>query len=225
MAITTTTAEAVQTRELAPVVSRVSWSAIFAGVFVALAIDFLLTVLGAAIGLSIAKSGATRGLGTGAAIYAIVATLISLFVGGWVTSQCSLGAEKRDAVVHGVVLWGVLSALLTWLAVSGVQTGFESLMSTRTPATVSSSPTVPGDASVVQATPPDRTSDAARRLDQTVRDPDTAKGAWLAFAGVVITMLASVFGAIAGAGRKVFFRSLVVRQTSTTNPEMTPRRY
>ena len=74
--------------DLVPVRSRVSWGAIFAGAVLALAVYLILTLLGGAIGLTVSDNVRTDTLKTGGAIWAILATAIALFVGGWVTTQC-----------------------------------------------------------------------------------------------------------------------------------------
>src|SRR5207244_3043031 len=78
----------VHAEDVFPVRSRVSWGAIFAGVFVALAISVLLNLLGAAIHLSVydwinADPSQVNNTLWGVGIWAVVASLIALFVGGW----------------------------------------------------------------------------------------------------------------------------------------------
>src|SRR2546428_3611927 len=57
-----------------------------------------------------------EGLGTGAAIWWIVSSLISLFLGGGVA--CRLGGvpRKGDGALHGIVMWGA-ATLITFLLV------------------------------------------------------------------------------------------------------------
>src|SRR2546423_928632 len=67
--------------------ARISWGAVFAGAIIALATQIVLALIGMAIGLATinpatgdSPSGAA--LGTGAAIWLVVSSLISLFIGG-----------------------------------------------------------------------------------------------------------------------------------------------
>ncbi|BDE07950.1 hypothetical protein WPS_32260 [Vulcanimicrobium alpinum] len=78
---------------LAPQISgafrRISWGAIFAGLFVALATQLLLSILGVGIGASTihigsSDSASASGLEIGSAIWFFFSILIALFVGGWV---------------------------------------------------------------------------------------------------------------------------------------------
>src|ERR1700680_1593037 len=112
-----------RTEDLVPVRSRVSWGAITAGAVLALAVYLVLTLLGAAIGLTVNDNVRTDSLKTGGAIWAILATAIALFVGGWVTTQCTVGENKTEAVVHGIIMGGVVLAMLLWLMGTGVQIG------------------------------------------------------------------------------------------------------
>src|SRR5919204_199405 len=113
--------------DLVPVRSRVNWGAIFAGAVLALAVYLILTLLGGAIGLTVSDNVRTDTLKTGGAIWAILATAIALFVGGWVTTQCTVGENKTEAVVHGVIMWGVVLAMLLWLMATGIRAGFNAM--------------------------------------------------------------------------------------------------
>jgi len=116
--------------DLLAVKSRVSWGAISAGAMVALAVYFLLTFLGLAIGLELAsRRGADHPLGAGAAIYSIVSLLLSMFLGGWATSRLAVGESKLEAVLYGVILWGVLFLGMFWLIGAGIRVGFGAVVS------------------------------------------------------------------------------------------------
>src|SRR5262245_51104205 len=112
-------ATAIETQDVLPVRSRVSWGAIFAGAVVALTVYLLLSSLGVALGLSVSGRVDGQNLAIGAGIWAILSTLISLFLGGWVASQCTAGETRGEAAVYGVVVWGIFFAALLWLAAGG----------------------------------------------------------------------------------------------------------
>lgn len=107
--------------------SRVSWSSIAAGAMIALAVYFLLTLLGVAVGLEVAVRRDVD-LGAGAAIYSIFSLLLSMFLGGWATSRLAVGESKLEAILYGVILWGVLLIGLFWLIGAGVRVGFGAMM-------------------------------------------------------------------------------------------------
>ena len=162
---------------LLPVYSRVSWGAILAGSAVTFALYVLLNLLGAAIGLTMN----TDGIGVGAAIYAIVVVVLSLFAGGWVVSRCTAGESRSEAMLYGAILWGVTFFLLVWLVGVGFGMGFNALVerSGGTPA-VATAPAGSGGVS-------------------TASREDAAEAAWWAFGGTLLSMLAAVGGAVAGA--------------------------
>ncbi|MET4140756.1 hypothetical protein [Pedobacter sp. UYP1] len=105
-------------------ISRLSWSAVFAGVFIAIAIQLLLTLLGLSIGFGsinpVEDAKPFSGLGTGALIWWIVTMLISLFAGGWVAGWFSNQVQKTDLILHGLITWCLLTFLNIYLVTSSV---------------------------------------------------------------------------------------------------------
>src|ERR687886_289174 len=59
---------------------------------------------------------------------AVVSTALALFVGGWITAQLTVGENKLEAALHGVILWGVVFAAFLWLVSTGVRSGFNALV-------------------------------------------------------------------------------------------------
>lgn len=86
---------------------RISWSAVFAGVLVAIVVQMLLTLLGLGIGLGtidpLEERSPMAGLGTGSAIWYIISSLLSLFVGGWIAGRLASAPRLFDGVIHGVL--------------------------------------------------------------------------------------------------------------------------
>ena len=103
-------------------ISRLSWSAVFAGVFIAIAIQLLLSLLGLSIGFGsinpVEDARPFSGLGTGALIWWIVTMLISLFAGGWVAGWFSNQIQKTDLILHGLITWCLLTFLNIYLVSS-----------------------------------------------------------------------------------------------------------
>ncbi|XWW44232.1 YrzE family protein [Fibrella sp. USSR17] len=95
---------------------RISWSAVFAGVLVAIVSQMLLTLLGLGIGLSTidpaTETNSTAGLGTGSAVWYIISSLLSLFLGGWIAGRLASAPRLFDGIIHGVLTW-CLATLLT----------------------------------------------------------------------------------------------------------------
>ncbi|GAB3889391.1 YrzE family protein [Spirosoma agri] len=97
-------------------IKRISWSAVFAGVLVAIVSQMLLTLLGVGIGLStidpVSEQNPTAGLGTGSAVWYIISSLLSLFIGGWIAGRLASTPRLFDGIIHGVLTW-CLATLIT----------------------------------------------------------------------------------------------------------------
>lgn len=185
--------------------SRVSWGAILAGAVMALAISFILSLLGAAIGLSATRNLAREGLGTGTAVWAVVTTIIALFFGGWITSQCVVGETKAESVVHSIIMWGVVLAMVLWLTASGISAGFNSMIQAATAAGGASQETwqqMARAAGVSQADIDRMTQQAAGQA----QDPEVQRrvqraameAAWWTFGGTILSLIAAIAGALVG---------------------------
>lgn len=94
---------------------RISWSAVFAGVLVAIVVQMLLSLLGFGIGLgtidAMEEKNPAAGLGMGSAIWYIVSSLISLFAGSWVAGRLASAPRLFDGVLHGVLTWCVVTVI------------------------------------------------------------------------------------------------------------------
>jgi hypothetical protein len=193
--------------DVAAVGSRVSWGAIFAGAVMALATFFVLSLLGGAIGLSLSDAASSSSIGMGAGIWAILSLLISMFVGGFVATQCTVGETKGEALIHGVVMWGVATAMILWMAMSGIGFGIHTTMQAANAAGNTSNQTwqkMAMAAGVSQDQIDQWTNHAANRADdadvQEAAQDTATQAAWWTLAGVVLSIAASVGGAVLGAG-------------------------
>src|SRR5437763_5645625 len=93
--------------------ARISWGAIFAGAVVAIATQLVLALIGGAIGLATlspttGQSPSSTTLGIGAAIWLVISSLISLFVGGYVAGR--LGGTF-NGWLHGLATWATVTTL------------------------------------------------------------------------------------------------------------------
>lgn len=119
-----------------PVVRRISWGAVFAGVVMALVVQVLLAMLGTGIGLSTMDpaSGATpdaQTFGLGAGLWWAVSMLVALFIGGWVAGHMAGLPAASDGRLHGLLVWGLTTLLMLYLlssTVGGVIGGAFNLM-------------------------------------------------------------------------------------------------
>lgn len=119
-----------ETPVVAPLLKRISWSAIFAGVALAMVVSLLLNLLGTAIGAAtvdpLQEGNPLSGLGKGAAIWLVLSGIISLAVGGWVAGRLA----QREGALHGLLVWATTSLVTLYFvssAITGVVSGGVSL--------------------------------------------------------------------------------------------------
>jgi hypothetical protein len=99
---------------------RLSWGAIFCGLFAAITILLTLELLGAGIGIStldIQNRGdnpEASTLGVGAAIWWLLSGLIALFAGGWIAGYLASVPVKCDRALHGLVVWSLMYIVMFW---------------------------------------------------------------------------------------------------------------
>jgi hypothetical protein len=104
---------------------RISWTAVFGGVVLVVAVQLLLSLLGAGVGLGTVNTNAgstpaASTLGIGAGLWWIISSCIAVGVGGF-TSAWLAGIEIRfDGVLHGLVTWGIATLLTFWLLTSTI---------------------------------------------------------------------------------------------------------
>jgi hypothetical protein len=109
----------------------ISWGAIFAGLFVILALSWLIQMLGLAIGVTVAdatNSITMEGTLTPAVtIWTLVCYLISFFIGGLVAARMAGRIDETTGMLHGFTVWSVATTLIVvlayWGVVGFVQTG------------------------------------------------------------------------------------------------------
>jgi ABC-type transport system involved in multi-copper enzyme maturation permease subunit len=205
-------------RDVSGVRSRISWGAVFAGFFIALVSVVLLTSLGSAIGFTAARSNGvgTDQITTGAAIYGVIVTLFSLFVGGWATSQCVARETKLEAAFSGIVLWGVTFIALIFLALNGISLGLGTVMGINT--LISNHLMTMEMRGLAQnlALTPDQMIAFQEMMRSTINQANVATATWWSFAGLVLSVLATVLGAIAGSGPSLSVRRLSLRHPAKT---------
>ncbi|UIJ72780.1 hypothetical protein [Aurantimonas sp. HBX-1] len=104
-------------------VRRISWGAIAAGTLLALAIQFMLGLLGLGIGLS-SIDPVGRGdvdasaLASAGGLWTVAVVLIGLFVGAFAAGRLAGQPEKTDAMLHGAVTWAASTLLVIYLLTS-----------------------------------------------------------------------------------------------------------
>lgn len=123
-------------------VRRIVWGAIFAGAVVAITVHLILSLLGTGIGMSTIdplqrSSPDASTFGIGAGIWWGVSSIVSLFAGGWVAGHLAGVPDKTDAMLHGIVTWGLATIAMAYLLASivgSIVSGGASVVGTATTA-------------------------------------------------------------------------------------------
>jgi len=160
--------------------TRLSWGAVFAGVVIAVAVQLVLGILGAGIGLTMIDpvEGTTpgaAGFGIGAGLYWLITTIVALGAGGYAAARVAGVHERFDALVHGLVVWGVTLILTLYLltsAVGGIIGGaFRTVGAVASAAGTTVGAAAPAAASVTGIDQADVRSEAAAYLSDGPADP------------------------------------------------------
>lgn len=214
--------------------TRIRWSPILAGVVCALAVWALMTALATAIGLTAVNNlqpDDIRTAGIIAGITWIVIMVVSLFVGGYVATQTTTRETKFEAVLIGVLVWGTIFALSTMGLMAGSNMA---LNATRTATAVQSEQPFWNEMGWDETTMRQRmgnlSEEETRRLEayrdrisNATRNVSPQSTAWWIFAGMVLSIAASIGGAVAGAGPEVTRRMLHRDTTAPGTPALANR--
>jgi hypothetical protein len=107
----------------ASLLKRISWGPIVAGVVIAVVIQLVLTLIGLGIGLSAADplhrdTPDAASYGYGAAAWWGLSSVLALFAGGWIAGHLAGAPGRTDAMLHGLVTWGLAALLGAYLVAS-----------------------------------------------------------------------------------------------------------
>jgi hypothetical protein len=105
--------------------NEISWGAVFAGVFMALAVQFLINLLGIGIGAAVLDpltndnpEASTFSIGSG--IWFVFSGIIASFVGGYVASRLSGRPSKSTGSYHGLTTWAVTTIVVLYMLTTSV---------------------------------------------------------------------------------------------------------
>jgi len=224
--------------DILPVRSRVSWGAVLAGSVIAVGMYLLLLLLGGAVGLSLTTTNVRFStLSWAAAVWAIFSLAVSLFVGGYVTTLLAVGENRTEAVIHGVLMWGMMLAFTTWLATTGLSAGYSTLLNMAylndNAARAANATNVEDFVRNLGANEEDAArvrqviTDARERgtKDPEVRDSlRTAQHAtWWSLAGTILSIACAIAGAVCGSGPVLRFLDLGGRRMVMSRSELANR--
>lgn len=106
-------------------INKVSWGAVFAGVAIALAVQFLLNLLGVGIGAAVldpatSDNPAASTFSIGGGIWFVVAGIVASFLGGYVASRLSGRPSTSTGGYHGLTTWAVTTLVVLYLLTTSV---------------------------------------------------------------------------------------------------------
>ncbi len=115
---------------------RISWAAIFGAVVLVLALQILLSLLGAGIGLgtvnvSAGSTPTAASFGIGGGLWWVLSSCMALFAGGYVAAWLAGNEIKFDGMLHGLITWGIATIFTVYLlstAIGGIIGGGFSAM-------------------------------------------------------------------------------------------------
>lgn len=213
-----TTVSATERHDFAPdmlgVKSRVCWSAILGGTVIALATYVVLTLLLGAIGITLTDAGVrANAVGIGVLVAMIATMVVSLFLGGWVSSQLTAGENRQEAVIYGLLTWAAVTGATLCLVSMGVRGGYFAVVGGSMVAQ-NNERIPPWEETARQAGVPQQQIDSAKaaidpnRVRAELNDPATQERAmnaavassWVALVATMLSMAAAVSGALAGRG-------------------------
>ncbi len=106
-------------------VNQVSWGAIFAGVAVALVVQFLLNLLGVGIGLAVLEpltpvESDAQTVSFIGGIWFILSSLFAAFVGGFIASRLSGRPSTSTGGYHGITTWAVTTLFIIYMLTTSI---------------------------------------------------------------------------------------------------------
>jgi hypothetical protein len=103
--------------------SRLSWSGLIAGLFVALAVQISLSALGVWAGFGLADVtdlGALADISSAVGIWIAISAVAAIFLAGMVAAWVGGSATVTNGLWHGVVVWGLVITVAVMLSVFGL---------------------------------------------------------------------------------------------------------
>lgn len=168
---------------------RLHWSAVIAGVLLALAAHVVLGLIGATLGFA-AGAADSRATGAAAAIWALITPFVATLLGAWLACRMAGAEDSRSGYVHGVLVWCI-----------GLIAGALFLTGTMATGAMTAGTAASGNAGAAQRSLRAETGRSTPRGPQAqARAEDAAKGAAAGAGGAALAAIAGLLGGIVGAG-------------------------
>lgn len=185
-------------------IDRVRWPAVFAGIFAAISLLLVLSVLGVAIGFSAYDRGDNpRNYLMGAGWWAAISALIAFAFGGWFAARTSAARGGPNGMINGAMVWAVAVPLSLALFTGSVASLGSTAAVSASNAQRDNMTSAQGQGNIA-----DQARQASAQLQNQMtpenmeRASDTgARTAWGTLASLVLGFLAASIGGYAGARR------------------------
>ncbi len=107
--------------------NKISWSAVLAGVAVALSTQILLTLLGLGMGTAVVDPAASdnpgaAALSIGSGLWFVASGVIASFIGGYIASYLSALVKRSTGGYHGLTSWAVTTLVVLYLLTTSLGT-------------------------------------------------------------------------------------------------------
>jgi len=169
-----------------PFPPRLHWSAVVAGVFLALAAHVVMGLIGAAIGLA-AEPADSEALGAGAAFWALLTPFVASLLGAWLAVRLSGERDGFGSSLHGILVWCI-----------GLIAGALFLTGTLATGAMSAGTAASGNLGAAQRMV-GGTPARGPRADEA-RSDQAGKAGAAATGGAALAAIAGLLGAVVGAG-------------------------
>lgn len=177
---------------------RLDWSAVIAGVLLAVAAHIVLGLIGAALGFAAAPSD-SRGLGAGAAAWALVAPFVASLLGAWLACRMAGTEDRAAGNLHGILVWciGLIAGalFLTGTIASGAMSA-----GTAASGNLGAAQRLRGETGLARADGVRAGDSGGRDAAARERSEDAAKAAAAGSGAAALASIAGLLGAIAGSG-------------------------
>jgi len=178
---------------------RLSWSAVWAGVMIALGMEILFTVFGLSIGFGMYDFRAANpwsGISVWSTIWYFVTIGWSMFFGAWCAARLSGDPIRESGMLHGITVWGLATVATIIVVALGAWSVMREGIDVLTTAALAGARVVPGATQQAGAALNQMQANAGPMAQATAHSISRlALGIWI---GVLIGFIAALFGGIAG---------------------------
>jgi hypothetical protein len=179
--------------------NRLSWSAVWAGVMIALGMEILFTFFGFSIGFAMYKWQAANpwaGISAWTTIWYFVTIGWSMFFGAWCAARLSGNPVRESGMLHGITVWGLATLASIMVVALGAWSVMREGINVLSTAALATASVAPGTSQQAGAALSQMQANAGPMAQATAHSISRlALGIWI---GVLIGFITALFGGIAG---------------------------